>query len=317
MVEKRIEREREREKSVLYKSSAGPSGGGGGAVRPDSYAPSSSPTLPTPDAAVLSEADAAQIETQLSPEQLQLFAEENDTMLRHYEDTLGKVQYVESSSPPLRPFIPMLTIQKRGEIPAGNLLPPRNPRHAPGHARRIHLPARQRRGHDADECRAREYGAQARDGAEEYGAGGVLGDGGVVYVACCLGLGFLMDRVLRIDVLVLGLRVFSCIACIIPGFLLLRFVFFMGCRSKSLVWYEIGQVGTSNNSLVLSVDLDGHCISGPTVWGIKTQRLKEPDRHIQPRETQLNNRVPAAGQTKMSHGQRCRLPRRSSPGYVC
>lgn len=42
----------------------------------------------------MSEADSAQIESQLSPEQLQLFAEENDTMLRHYEDTLGKVQYV-------------------------------------------------------------------------------------------------------------------------------------------------------------------------------------------------------------------------------
>jgi hypothetical protein len=43
---------------------------------------------------VLSEAETARIEAQLSPEQLQLFAEENDTMLRHYEDTLGKVQYV-------------------------------------------------------------------------------------------------------------------------------------------------------------------------------------------------------------------------------
>lgn len=112
MVEKRIERVREREKSVLYKSAAGGGGagpraggggGGGGTARPDSYAPSS-PTLPTPDAAVLSEADSAQIESQLSPEQLQLFAEENDTMLRHYEDTLGKVQYVPN--PPYLPSIP-------------------------------------------------------------------------------------------------------------------------------------------------------------------------------------------------------------------
>ncbi|KAJ5347083.1 uncharacterized protein N7506_000336 [Penicillium brevicompactum] len=78
MVEKRIERVREKEKSVLYKGS----GSGAG---------------PAPDAAVLSEADTAQIEAQLSPEQLQLFAEENDTMLRHYEDTLGKVQNAEKS----------------------------------------------------------------------------------------------------------------------------------------------------------------------------------------------------------------------------
>lgn len=55
---------------------------------------SKSSPLPTPDAVVLSEADSARIEAQLSPEQLQLFAEENDSMLRHYEDTLGKVQYV-------------------------------------------------------------------------------------------------------------------------------------------------------------------------------------------------------------------------------
>lgn len=92
MVEKRIERVREKEKSVLYKS------GGGGGTRPDEVsaaAPSTTtPPLPKPDAAVLSEADSALIEAQLSPEQLQLFAEENDSMLRHYEDTLGKVQYV-------------------------------------------------------------------------------------------------------------------------------------------------------------------------------------------------------------------------------
>lgn len=42
----------------------------------------------------LSRGDIANIESQLSPEQLQLFAEENDIMLRQYEDTLGKVQYV-------------------------------------------------------------------------------------------------------------------------------------------------------------------------------------------------------------------------------
>ncbi|KAJ6179455.1 hypothetical protein N7519_009916 [Penicillium mononematosum] len=106
MVEKRIERVREKEKSVLYKVGAGEAcwgcgsegvcfcvgedrGGVGPGVGFDGFQ--------APEAAVLSEADTARIEAQLSPEQLQLFAEENDSMLRHYEDTLGKVQNAEKS----------------------------------------------------------------------------------------------------------------------------------------------------------------------------------------------------------------------------
>lgn len=113
MVEKRIERVREKEKSVLYKVAAGkPAGGNGTGPRKGSVsvsertgagagaggagAGSFDPTFQAPDAVVLSEADTTRIEAQLSPEQLQLFAEENDTMLKHYEDTLGKVQYVSS-----------------------------------------------------------------------------------------------------------------------------------------------------------------------------------------------------------------------------
>lgn len=99
MVERRIERVREREKSVLYKAAAVGAGTGtpvkaqargegaigefGGGVGLDTH-----------DAAALSENEVAAIEAELSPEQLQLFAEENDTMLRYYEDTLDKVQYV-------------------------------------------------------------------------------------------------------------------------------------------------------------------------------------------------------------------------------
>lgn len=109
MVEKRIERVREKEKSVLYKVAAGkPAGGNGTGPRKGSFsvsertgagvggsgAGSFDPTFQAPHAAVLSETDTARIEAQLSPEQLQLFAEENDSMLKHYEDTLGKVQYV-------------------------------------------------------------------------------------------------------------------------------------------------------------------------------------------------------------------------------
>ncbi|KAJ5172528.1 hypothetical protein N7492_005121 [Penicillium capsulatum] len=106
MVEKRIERIREKEKSVLYKVAGKPGGnapvagaasgaGAGAGASPTTSA--SSPPLPTPDVVALSEADSARIEAQLSPEQLQLFAEENDSMLRHYEDTLGKVQNAEKS----------------------------------------------------------------------------------------------------------------------------------------------------------------------------------------------------------------------------
>ncbi|CAG8033963.1 unnamed protein product [Penicillium nalgiovense] len=101
MVEKRIERVREKEKSVLYKVGAGKPAGG--AARKGSVSVSERTgasvgpvagfdAFQAPEAAVLSEADTARIEAQLSPEQLQLFAEENDSMLRHYEDTLGKVQ---------------------------------------------------------------------------------------------------------------------------------------------------------------------------------------------------------------------------------
>ena len=102
MVEKRIERVREKEKSVLYKAAGkaaaakSGSGQGGGLSERQSYNEKPPVSLPTPDAVHLSEADTARIEAQLSPEQLQLFAEENDTMLRHYEDTLSKVQYVSS-----------------------------------------------------------------------------------------------------------------------------------------------------------------------------------------------------------------------------
>jgi hypothetical protein len=103
MVEKRIERAREKEKSVLYKSASTAAGAGvtkGGDVSVDRTMDISTSSVTAPDATVLSEAETARIEAQLSPEQLQLFAEENDTMLRHYEDTLGKVQYVF----PLLPF---------------------------------------------------------------------------------------------------------------------------------------------------------------------------------------------------------------------
>ncbi|BDD58091.1 hypothetical protein MPDQ_007632 [Monascus purpureus] len=97
MVERRIERAREREKSVLYMNRGGSAGDFyGGSAATTATATTLSAAAAATDSA-LSRGDIANIESQLSPEQLQLFAEENDIMLRQYEDTLGKVQNAEKS----------------------------------------------------------------------------------------------------------------------------------------------------------------------------------------------------------------------------
>ncbi|BCR88129.1 putative SNARE protein (Ufe1) [Aspergillus chevalieri] len=97
MVERRIERVREREKSVLYKAAAAgtPAKARGEGATGETLGMSGG--LDTHDAAAISENEVAAIEAELSPEQLQLFAEENDTMLRYYEETLDKVQHAERS----------------------------------------------------------------------------------------------------------------------------------------------------------------------------------------------------------------------------
>lgn len=115
MVEKRIERVREKEKSVLYKNRGRGGSVGVAAARdldfrgptaatgPAAAAGTTAPSYRVHDQA-LSQSEVANIESELSPEQLQLFAEENDIMLRHYEDTLSKVQYVYISFNLLLPF---------------------------------------------------------------------------------------------------------------------------------------------------------------------------------------------------------------------
>ncbi|KAL1975787.1 hypothetical protein VTN31DRAFT_4179 [Thermomyces dupontii] len=102
MVEKRIERVREREKSALYKQSATTTTPGTGptpmeGVEDSRYVASTSVPAPTHAQGDLSAADESQIEQQLSPEQLQLFEEENSLLLRSYEDTLNKIQNAEKS----------------------------------------------------------------------------------------------------------------------------------------------------------------------------------------------------------------------------
>ncbi|GAQ43340.1 hypothetical protein AtubIFM55763_003337 [Aspergillus tubingensis] len=98
MVEKRIERVRERERSVLYKSntSSGSVGGGGGWGRVDGEWRGD--TGNTGGGVVkMDEKEVKEIEKQLTPEQLQLFEEENDSLVRYFEDVVGKVQNAEKS----------------------------------------------------------------------------------------------------------------------------------------------------------------------------------------------------------------------------
>ena len=100
MMTRRLEREVERSKSVLYKTKGGGvpvglleeqgtmngfggglgSGSGGGGYKGKM-------------GAVEMEEETKRTEMQLSPEQLQLFAKENEDLLKHYEDTLDQVRY--------------------------------------------------------------------------------------------------------------------------------------------------------------------------------------------------------------------------------
>lgn len=96
MMEKRITREMEKNKSVLANSRAGqmPELGGfsdGGAVPPSKYQAST--------AGSHMEDQRLDPEQDLTPEQIQVFEKENQDMLKHYESTLVQVKYVESIAP--------------------------------------------------------------------------------------------------------------------------------------------------------------------------------------------------------------------------
>ncbi|EEQ92026.2 SNARE protein [Blastomyces dermatitidis ER-3] len=103
MVEKRIERVREKEKSILYKMSGvagiGAGVGGVGAGSEGGSFPMRDRVAGAADVPpdMIDEKEKAEIESKLSPEQLQLFAQENEGLLKHYEDTLGKVKNAEKS----------------------------------------------------------------------------------------------------------------------------------------------------------------------------------------------------------------------------
>jgi syntaxin 18 len=101
MMETRLIREVEKSKSALYKvqvTTGMPPKASGDAsgVSPISgtNAIGGSRKEAEHKSALMDEQESKEIEKQLSPEQLQLFAQENQDMLKHYEDTLDQVRYV-------------------------------------------------------------------------------------------------------------------------------------------------------------------------------------------------------------------------------
>lgn len=115
MMSRRLEREVERSKSVLYKTKGvglpgglvderwgvngfGENNGGGGGGGPKGGGGGDQGRM----GAVEMEEERKRVETQLSPEQLQLFEKENNDMLKHYEDTLDQVRY---GFPPAIPLL--------------------------------------------------------------------------------------------------------------------------------------------------------------------------------------------------------------------
>ncbi|KAI9842723.1 MAG: hypothetical protein M1838_003003 [Thelocarpon superellum] len=98
MMETRLIREVEKSKSVLYKTHGATAGHSDGSPFAD-VGPVDGVHRPLVNArgAHMDEVEQHQIEHQLSPEQLQLFAKENQDMLKHYEDTLDQVRTAERS----------------------------------------------------------------------------------------------------------------------------------------------------------------------------------------------------------------------------
>jgi hypothetical protein len=89
MMEKRIRREMEKKKSMLAKAQVGPMpelGGFANAAVPPKYKMASAPESPILE---------FRPDEELTPEQVQMFEKENQDMLKHYQDTLDQVRWVE------------------------------------------------------------------------------------------------------------------------------------------------------------------------------------------------------------------------------
>ncbi|KAH6611962.1 snare-complex protein syntaxin-18 N-terminus-domain-containing protein [Boeremia exigua] len=96
MMEIRLMREVEKSKSVLYKTRATMPSSEYGGTKGGSSADGASKDYRGTTSHGQDESSAA-IEQQLDPEQLQLFAQENQDMLKQYEDQLDKVRAAEKS----------------------------------------------------------------------------------------------------------------------------------------------------------------------------------------------------------------------------
>jgi len=104
MMQKRLEREVEKSKSVLYKTKGIGDVKGGLEQQAGSTAPNGGMHVKAGRGGYRAGASGTRnmekpVEQTLSPEQLQLFAQENSDMLKHYEDTLDKVRYVLGPHP--------------------------------------------------------------------------------------------------------------------------------------------------------------------------------------------------------------------------
>ncbi|KAH0544280.1 hypothetical protein FGG08_001543 [Glutinoglossum americanum] len=104
MMETRLIREVEKSKSALYKTqgtASAPTKANGGAPNFDSIDVTNTVNGMRKEmerrGVLMDEQETKEIEEQLSPEQLQLFARENQDMLKHYEDTLDQVRTAERS----------------------------------------------------------------------------------------------------------------------------------------------------------------------------------------------------------------------------
>jgi syntaxin 18 len=113
MMERRLERELEKGRSVLYKvrgSAVATENGTAGGMNGHAAEGGSRRGYKGGKGLPMEDESRRQIEQQLSPEQLQLFARENQDMLKQYEDTLDQVRYVYLLPPlistPAKAFIP-------------------------------------------------------------------------------------------------------------------------------------------------------------------------------------------------------------------
>ena len=157
MMEIRLQREEEKRKSVLYQSKAIPQ---------ERSTSSTSRQADSGTAMNGSIADADGPYQQLSEEQLQLFEEENQGMLRQFEDQLDAVRCVHQICHTQSRHINAR--QSHTPIIRRNIRAPVDTGDQSSNATRAYRSAGPRLVHDDGECRQRKQGAQASDGKNEH-----------------------------------------------------------------------------------------------------------------------------------------------------